>query len=396
MENTSAAGSPVSSPVAVLSGSIPAKIEETSLATMGSEAGPTRTSRSMDARDRGRLLAQTGWNLVRNGEYSGAEHAFAQATAVIPEDASVLVGLGLSQYQLFRDHDAAVSLNRALALDPDVPYAHVLLGDLALRRDDLGAAIWHYETALQQDPNDVAAKDGLFNARRRDRAEARWHRLFSPHFIVKFEASFRKIADGAVEHLERLYGEIGRKLDYHPDEAIIVILHPDRLFEDMTSSPAWAGGLFDGTIHLAIGILLQDADSAKAALAHEYTHAVVHRLSGGRAPTWLSEGLALYFEGRGAAWSRDVLARRRQEIMPLHALHGNLLGLPRDEAAVAYAESRGAVQVLIDHYGLAQVRRLLAALAAAPDFAEAFEHTFRQPYRDFEATWVAAQLDRRL
>lgn len=396
-KKVSAAGNKLSSSASVPSDSGPIKkIVTTSPSAVGFETGLTGTSESLDLQGRGRLLAQTGWNLIRSGEYSGAAHAFTQAIALVPEDASALVGLGLSQYRLSRNNDAVISLNRALTLNPDIQHAHVLLGNLALKRDDLEAAIRHYETALQQDPNDVAAQDGLFTARRQYQAEARWHRLFSPHFVVKFDASSHRIANQAIERLEQLYKEIGRKLGYYPDETIVVILYSDRLFTDMTDSPAWAGGLFDGKIHVACRTLLQDAVSVKAALAHEYAHAIVHRLSGGHAPTWLSEGLALYFEGRGTAWSRDLLARRQGEIRPLHSLHGSFLGLRHDEPAVAYAESYSAAQALIDRYGLARVRRLLATLAMTSDFAAAFEHTFQKPYRDFEAAWVAAQTDRRL
>jgi tetratricopeptide (TPR) repeat protein len=303
------------------------------------------------------------------------------------------VGLGISRYRLRQDDRALAALNHALALYADVEHAHALLGDLYFRRDELKDSIRHYEAALRQDPSDAAVQNGLFTARRAHQAETHFDRVHSPHFIVKFEPAFRGLANQVIDRLDRLYPIIGRRLGLTAEDAMIVILYSDRQFAELTGSPAWAGSLYDGKIHLAGQTL--EMKSLDATLAHEYTHAIVHRLSGGHAPTWLHEGLALYFEGRPVAWGRDILARYRDEIVPLHALHNSFLGLPSRNAQIAYAEGYGATRAMIDQYGFVLIRRLLETLAGTPDFAAAFETVFQTPYRDFEAAWVSELNGRR-
>lgn len=340
--------------------------------------------------------ARTGWKLVEAGEYRRAAQVFTVATQLVPHEASFLVGLGVSQHHLSRDDLAVTALERAIQLDANAGQAHKLLGDIYYARHEIKTALGHYEKARRLDPNDVVMQDRLLAARREYRSEAGLDRLFSPHFVVKFQGpTDRDVASAVANRLEKAYNTVGRGLAYFPSELFTVILYPDEQFRDVTLSPHWARGLFDGQIHLPIGTIARDPREEDTILTHEYTHAVVHRLSGGHAPTWLNEGLALYFEGGAKPWGSDYFARHAEELMPLRLLHGSFLELPPGAATVAYAESYGATKVLIRRYGLVQVRQLLAALADAPDFSNTFQTVMRGRYGDFDATWVPARAEQR-
>ena len=339
--------------------------------------------------------APDAWSAIRSGEYARAARLFTEVSRRFPEDASLQLGLGVSHYRMAQYDPAAEALNRALALDPDLDEAHVLLGDLYVTHDELLASIRHYEAAVRRDSTDATAHDGLFAARRAWRAEQDMDRVRSAHFILKFDATYRDLAGDVLDRVERLHRLMGPQLGWTADDPTIIILYSDRRFIDLMGGPGWAGGLYDGKIHLAAATLTGKGKKIGAALAHEYAHAIVHRLSGGHAPAWLHEGLALYFEGRPASWSRDVLDRRRGDLMPLHALHGSFLSLPAGEAELAYAEGYSATRAIIDRYDFAKVRRLLIALAANPAFGTVFEQIFHQPYRDFETAWVSGVMRRR-
>lgn len=99
-----------------------------------------------------------------------------------------------------------------------------------------------------------------------------------------------------IQLLEQAYQEIGRTFSYYPDRTILAVLYTDQQFRDVTQSPAWTKALFDGKIHLPIGGPIENEALLKKVVYHEYTHALVHQLSRGKTPTWLNEGLALYFE----------------------------------------------------------------------------------------------------
>ena len=314
---------------------------------------------------------------------------FELASALVPDQASFLVGLGFSQRLLGRDDLAVATLERAIRFDPRAAKARRLLGNMYEQRGEMEAAVRHYEVAFRQDPSDETLRARLFTVRRQSQAEARFDRLFSAHFVVTYPGSTdRGIANDIADRLETAYHELGRRLSYFPTAPITVVLYPDWQFREVTSSPKWARGLFDGRIHLSIEELAGDLTARQAALRHEYTHAVVHRLSGGHVPTWLTEGLALYFEGGDAVRHREDLWRQARTRLPLTSLHGSFLSLEPRSARLAYAESYGATRALLQRYGLTGVRRLLETLAVVPDLATAFETALPERYSDFQAAWA--------
>lgn len=369
--------------------------EEQTSARAGSEL-KARSTVETDRRAVTLSQAEAGWRLVKEGRFQRAAQVFTDAAERFPDDASFLVGLGLCQHRLFRDDLAATTLERAIRLDPSVGQAHKLLGDVYYRRGEVQAAIRHYETAWQQDPNDVTLQARLVTARRELHSEAGFDRLYSSHFVVKFEGSTdrRKVHEVA-NRLEMVYNKVGRTFSYFPVEPFTVILHPDRQFQDATMSPGWAGGLFDGKIHLPMQRIMKDQQAAGRILSHEYTHAIIDRISGGHAPAWLSEGLALHVEGRADTWGREVLARHAAEVAPLSSLHGDFLELPPYRVTVAYAQSYQATKALIRRYGMDRVRRLLEALSVTPEFSSTFEAVFHDRYSDFDAVWIASQAQQR-
>ena len=333
---------------------------------------------------------ERGWAMIQRRDYRGAIQAFNKAKAGSLDDARIFLGLGVSYYRLVQ-YDAAVeNVKRALRLDAGMEEAHTLLGDVAFMRDQLADAVRHYESALTLNPNDISIQDGLFHVRRAHQFEADFARIVTPHFIVKCDEAQRLRMKGLARRLEVLYERIGERLQHRPKEKMIVVLYSDGVFQAFTDSPSWAGAAFDGKIHLAAGRVLHPSPEAEATLAHEYAHALVHRLAGGRAPTWLDEGLALSFEGRTPSWSNAILDRPQTELTPLHALHGSFLSLSPREATLAYAESLSATRALIHRYGWSRVRRLLEALVQADEFSAAFETVLKEPYHVFEASWAAA------
>jgi tetratricopeptide (TPR) repeat protein len=344
-----------------------------------------------EATARAASLAESGWRLLRNGDYPRAAQAFREASTLAPGDPSLLIGLGVSQHLLARDEQAAAAFRKALARDPGATLAHTFLGDIYDQQGNVEAALRHYEIAARQDPNDAGIKGRLLAARRAAEAEAGLDRLFSAHFIIKFHRTADRAVAGAVaDRLEAIFRTVGAQWSYFPTSRVVVVLHSPGHVQEAVWRPDWALALFDGQIHLPLERVSGDPASAEAALRHEYMHVVVHRLSGGQAPAWLHEGLALYME-RGpdaaGAWTREIGLIRAGERPPLAALHRSFLELPAGEAALAYAESYGAARALLKRHGPARVRRLLESLPLTSDFAEAFEAVFHERYSDFDAAW---------
>ena len=93
---------------------------------------------------------------------------------------------------------------------------------------------------------------------------------------------------------------------------------------------------------------------------------------------WLQEGLAQHLSGDEAV--------SVAQLIPLGMLEK---GFPREArpAYAAYMESLQAVQDLVDEYGMARLRRLLAGLGAGGDLETAFSAAYGQSFRRWAAAW---------
>ena len=95
-------------------------------------------------------------------------------------------------------------------------------------------------------------------------AEWDFDELRSAHFQIAFaggardsNAAARAVSDG----LEDAYFHVGHKLDLYPGERVQVVLYASEDFHDITQTPSWTGGVYDGRIKLpSRGV--EDGDSA--------------------------------------------------------------------------------------------------------------------------------------
>src|SRR5262249_42063701 len=143
--------------------------------------------------------------------------------------------------------------------------------------------------------------------------------------------------------LERAYSSIGQTLNSYPKDTVTVILYTNREFQDITRSPVWAGGGYDGRIRIAVGGV-QSSRELDRVVNRELAPAVGASAAPRRVPAWLDEGLATHLESSDHAWVADVLSGA--EIMPLEKLAGGFNGLDGRHALVAYAESQVAAEIL--------------------------------------------------
>lgn len=160
------------------------------------------------------------------------------------------------------------------------------------------------------------------------------------------------LASRALEILEAAYWRVSTALAIYPEQIITVILYTQEQFRDVTRSPQWAAGAYDGRL---------------------------------RVPVWLHEGLAVAFEPSGSEWAEGQLARSTARL-PLARLAGSFSPLSTEEARLAYAQSAGIVAALIERGGASAVGAILQDIARGDAFAVAFERHYFMPYDDFVAS----------
>jgi hypothetical protein len=215
-------------------------------------------------------------------------------------------------------------------------------------------------------------------------AQQRMYQRNGAHFAVMFEGpADEAVAFRALEMLEAAYYRIGSTLNVYPSEPVEVVLHTLEQFRDVTKSPAWSAGVYDGRIRVPIKDADRSPEQLAEVLAHEYTHAVVASLAGRQVPTWLNEGLAGVMEPKGSRDEIEALTRSAVRI-PLSQLAGSFRSLPTEQVSVAYAQSAAAVQRMIQLRGAAAVVTLLRGLNNDAPFENAFQSALGMRFQDFE------------
>ena len=211
------------------------------------------------------------------------------------------------------------------------------------------------------------------------------------HFTIHYRGGVNAVAGHTIAILlEEAYISVGGDFDYYLDEKIEAFLYARERFRDITRSPAWAGAIYDGAIKIPAGGITEKTDLLEKVLFHEYTHAVVHRLSRGRAPTWLNEGIAQYEEGkrqeRYISHLRKILSG--QPKISLRRLEGSFLGLNQENAAAAYLLSLSATEYLVREFGVTAIRYILDELGKGSNLEEALSSVIYTSYDDLEKNWL--------
>lgn len=331
------------------------------------------------------LLEKAGWDALTAGQARAAAENFRAALAADPRNARLHLGAGIAAYLERRDPDAGMELERALALDPTLAEARAVLGQVQHRMGDVHAAISTLELVVANAPADAAARATLERWRRELELHDRMQQAIGERFTVSFEGPAEQaLATEALASLDRAYWRIGALLGAYPAAAVPVVLYTTQQFRDVTRSPSWAAGAYDGTIRVPMRGALGNRGELDRVLAHEFTHALVRALAARGVPTWLNEGLASAFEADDLTWA-DARVRAAPAPVPLRELQAGFSRLDDAQAQVAYATSALAARRMLDEAGGAAIANLLRDLGEGVDFEAAFLHRIQRSFGDFQA-----------
>ena len=342
------------------------------------------TSVSAQIDPRTALVERAAWDALSKGQAHQAAVAFRDALTSDPKNPRLHLGAGMAAMAERRDADARDEFEAALALDPKLVQARAQLGLVEYRLGDLASAIRTYETLVADAPDEAAARATLDRWRREQELHDRMRDAIDSHFTVSFEGPAEAaLADEALQSLDRAYWRIGQQLGFLPNQPIHVVLYTTEQFRDITRSPSWAAGAYDGTIRVPMRGALDDAKELDRVLAHEFTHAVIRTLADRNVPTWLNEGIAAALESDDLSWA-DKLGEQTRRV-PLRALQSGFGRFSGAEAALAYAASARAARRLLDEAGGFAVANLLRDLGAGVPFESAFAHRIQKTFAEFQS-----------
>ncbi len=334
------------------------------------------------------LLARAGWEALAAGRPHDAADAFRRALDADPGNPELYLGAGTAAFVERRDSDARQALEHALALDPGQTEAAYVLGQVLHRLGDVQGAVRRYEDlAVRTRGSSLAPKvaDALARWRREVTLAARMQKAVGAHFTVSFNGpEDQTLAGRALESLDRAYWRIGATLSTYPNDPIQVVLYTGEQFRDITRSPPWAAGAYDGTIRVPMRGALDDPQELDRVLAHEFCHALVRTLARRNVPAWLDEGLAAALESDDLGWAERTARAHGPPRLP--ALEGSFGGFTPAQAQLAYAVSAIAVQRLLDERGGFAIANLLRELGTGRDFEAAFAHCMQETFAQFQAS----------
>jgi tetratricopeptide (TPR) repeat protein len=335
---------------------------------------------------RAALIERGAWNALTAGQAHVAADAFREALAADPKNARLHLGAGIAAALERRDADARDAFERALTLDPKLTQARALLGQIQHRLGDALGAVRTYETLLTLTPDDREAQATLDRWRRESELHDRMQQTIGSHFTVSFEGPAEAaLAAEALEVLDRAYWRIGQLLGTYPTEPVPVVLYTGEQFRDITRSPAWAAGAYDGTIRVPMRGALDNPQELDRVLSHEFTHALVRSLAARGVPAWLNEGLATALEAGDLEWA-EKRVKEANDAVPLRALQAGFGRFTGGQAQLAYATSALAARKLLQEAGGFAIANLLRDLGDGIDFEAAFLHRIQRPFAEFQAT----------
>jgi tetratricopeptide (TPR) repeat protein len=135
-------------------------------------------------------------------------------------------------------------------------------------------------------------------------------------------------------------------------------------------------------------------------LVHEYVHYLLISLTDNKAPIWIHEGTAKYFDTRWKGTPERVLwpsgesflaaALERDELIPFSAMDPSLVKIEGAERVdLAYAECAAAVEFIISGHGVDGLRRILAGIRERlpGGTADALEAVTGRDYAAFGEAW---------
>ena len=236
-------------------------------------------------------------------------------------------------------------------------------------------------------------------------------RFESAHFILYLDEERDWIlAPHALETLEKSYRVIGEALGFFPQEKVRVEIAPDVAsfnaistlsLRDIEETGAVGICKFNKIMTISPRTLMQGYRWLDS-LSHEYLHYAIVGLTNNKAPIWLHEGMARFYETHwrrpdppdgGKDYltpvNRTLLAQalEKNKFVGFKKMEPSLIHLETpEEVQLAYAEAASAIDFMMHRRGQAGIRELLSEVGQRPT-PEAIEKVLQTSFADFETQW---------
>ena len=295
-----------------------------------------------------------------------------------------------------------------LEREPHHPLRRFLLGQALFYLGRYQDALDMFDRALELLPHPRFQAYREFVAQTRD-STAALQLMETEHFQIYIDPERdAALVPYVAEVLEQSYQRLGALFDLFPSEKIRVEIFPTT----DTFYPASSLAARDIEVSGAIGIckfnkimLLSPRNLARGyrwtdSLSHEYIHYLLVYLSGNRAPIWLHEGIAKYFEDAWRLPDSAWLSRHTESLLA-HALkHDSFVGFANMEPSLVkletayqvqlgYAEAASAIDFIVLRLGARGLVAILRHLSQhqQDSATEAIARVMGLEFDEFQSQW---------
>lgn len=217
-----------------------------------------------------------------------------------------------------------------------------------------------------------------------------WQRLTIGQFeVVWHDVDRDRVKETAMtvlEELEAAQQMFGLK-EITPMKAVIVNTRAeaDRTFP-LVSRAARRDHLFGGFAYSQFDLFVV-LNAEVSAMVHEATHLMLDEAMGRspRPPTWLNEGLAMYFENDESRRESAAQALRSGDLLDRLAM--NSLPSKPDEVRIFYAQAETFVTYMVDTYGTDRMASFVQTMALGTNPDTALDDIYGMTIVELDQEW---------
>lgn len=333
-----------------------------------------------------------GYQLLAENAFAEAQENFQEGRRYDDRRLGLWQGEAISLYRQGRYEAAVALLNEAIGLAAENSNLHALLGRSYYAAGHMQESIDSLIRAVELGGGEEVIVL-LEKVRREWQVEKEMEREVRGHFQLSF-VDGTHAADLAVDILnvlEDAYAELGSELAFYPDVSVPVLIYTKQDFANITRSPDWAGGVYDGKIRIPVGGMHTMTEPLAAILHHEYAHVLLHFMTNRNIPVWLNEGLAELFGRRVFAPPLDDFkaARNKGVTLDWDKLSGSFSALPGEDVRLAYQQSFAMVSFMVERYGWHKMTELLVELGKKKEWQTAIADV----YATYGLDWLAIRAE---
>lgn len=179
--------------------------------------------------------------------------------------------------------------------------------------------------------------------------------------------------------IDKTYTDVGTYLECFPSQQVSISIVNTHRVSSGDYLPQWAGGAYDGHIHLQyctdeepeLGVLY-------TLFRHEWTHLLIDILTQGNCPEWLNEGLAQTIARPLFTFEKSSLdqAEKDNSLSTLIELDKPITELTNSQRKIWYLKSAVIVADFIAKGGFSSIQKLLSLLGNGIPITAALQETY--------------------